>query len=316
MNAWLAGGLSSVLAIGAACAAADSGVPAGKDAERTSLESHGWITGGALNTVSPNNLPEKFRQAYFGERPKAFLLDPQGLLEPAQQHDRLAFLKDHAGDSSIDLFVYLFKGDQDIPADVRAEERVGRFFMKGRPASVVFYFMGAPRRSVVYLSPPILDRVPAVEQQRSLESSIMKALEKQDASEQLEAFLVQMSIRVYWMEQMMGGTAADGRPMVLTGRPARTKAKKPGLLTRLQPVIDRAKPWVMPAAALAGALVVLLGVVAVVRRRALHRFPEFEVEPRLGGSHAAGVGAVISFARGAPSPATQRDQTPDYLRRA
>ena len=54
----------------------------------------------------------------------------------------------------------------------------------------------------------------------------------------------------------------------------------------------------------------------VLRRRARYRFPEFEVEPRLGGPHAAGVGAVISFGRAAPSPAFQREQMPEYLRRA
>jgi hypothetical protein len=53
-----------------------------------------------------------------------------------------------------------------------------------------------------------------------------------------------------------------------------------------------------------------------LKRRARHRFPEFEVEPRLGGAHAAGVGAVISFASAAVTPASQRDQMPDYLRRA
>jgi hypothetical protein len=53
-----------------------------------------------------------------------------------------------------------------------------------------------------------------------------------------------------------------------------------------------------------------------LRRRARYRFPELDVEPRLGGAHAAGVGAVISFASAALPPASQRDQVPDYLRRA
>jgi hypothetical protein len=52
-----------------------------------------------------------------------------------------------------------------------------------------------------------------------------------------------------------------------------------------------------------------------LRKRAIYRFPELTVEPRLGGVHGAGVGAVISFAGAAVSPASQRDQRPDYLRR-
>ena len=52
------------------------------------------------------------------------------------------------------------------------------------------------------------------------------------------------------------------------------------------------------------------------RVRARYRFPQSEVEPRLGGNHAAGIGAVISFANPAIPPATQRNQVPDYMRRS
>jgi hypothetical protein len=71
----------------------------------------------------------------------------------------------------------------------------------------------------------------------------------------------------------------------------------------------------VPVATVVGLLLSALGLNHWLRRRARYRFPEFEVEPRLGGAHAAGVGAVISFASASLPPASQRDQTPDYLRR-
>ena len=71
-----------------------------------------------------------------------------------------------------------------------------------------------------------------------------------------------------------------------------------------------------PAALLFGAAIVLFGLSRWLRLSGRYRFPEFEVEPRLGGAHAAGVGAVISFASAAVPPASQRNQVPDYLRRA
>jgi len=259
-------------------------------------------------------VPEKYWSAYFDKRPKNFLLDPQGLLDSADYKNRLDFLKDHSGDSSLDLFVYVFKGDQDIPGKVSAEELIDRFFTQGRPAAIVFYFMGAPQRSVIYLSPSILDHVPPAELHHALESSIMKASERQGAAAQLEAFLVQTSIRVDWMEQMMGVTSASDRQASLSEHLAQTEQKKKhGLLAHLQPIIDRIKPFVIPATAVVGALVVLWGIVTLARRRSSYRFPEFDVEPRLGGGHAAGVGAVISFASSALPPASQRDQTRDYL---
>jgi hypothetical protein len=72
----------------------------------------------------------------------------------------------------------------------------------------------------------------------------------------------------------------------------------------------------LPAAVLLATLLTAFGFNHWLKIRARYRFPEFDVEPRLGGAHAAGVGAVISFASAAVPPASQRDQVPDYLRRA
>jgi hypothetical protein len=37
------------------------------------------------------------------------------------------------------------------------------------------------------------------------------------------------------------------------------------------------------------------------------------VPPRMGGAHAAGIGAVISFGSTTQSPSSQRNEVPDYL---
>lgn len=76
------------------------------------------------------------------------------------------------------------------------------------------------------------------------------------------------------------------------------------------------KQWGVVAAAVFGGLLALWGAVAWWRSRVRFRFPESEVEPRLGGSHAAGIGAVISFGSPAIPPAMQRKQVPDYMHRA
>ena len=67
--------------------------------------------------------------------------------------------------------------------------------------------------------------------------------------------------------------------------------------------------------AVCGGLLAVWSLVMCWRSRLRFRFPEFEVEPRLGGGHAAGIGAVISFSSSAVPPARQRDQVPDYMRR-
>ncbi len=265
--------------------------------------------------VSPE-IPEKFLPAYFAERPKNFLVDPQGLLSPKDYRDRLGFLNYHASDSGIDLFVYMIGGDQEVPSEVRKEETIERFFSEGRPAAIVYYYLGAPQRSIVYLSPSITDAISSAEQRRALESSVLQAFERTNPSEQFEKFLVQMSIRLYWMERILSGkplasdepafTAATHAPLA----PAKAESRHWIWLR------DLAAPFAIPAAAGAGLFMLAFGVSHWLRLRARYRFPEFEIEPRLGGNHAAGVGAVISFASASVPPASQRDQVPDYLRRA
>ena len=262
-----------------------------------------------------NPVPENFRDAYFGGRPEKFLVDPQGLLSPVDYRERLGFLNYHAGDSAIDLYVYVFPADQQIPGEVRMEEVIERFFAEGRPAAVVHFFMGDPQRSALYLSPPLMAVVPAGEQRRALENSVMQALNEVHPAAQIEAFLVQMSIRIYWMERMLGG-AAGGEPTPAPVKRTKAPESKTGPLDVLGPHLESASRHLIPAAMIGAGLLAASGMGFWLKRRARHRFPEFEVEPRLGGAHAAGVGAVISFASAAVPPASQRDQMPDYLRRA
>ena len=176
--------------------------------------------------------------------------------------------------------------------------------------------MGSPDRTVLRLSPSLTGKVPVAEQRRALESSVMQALAKVDPSRQFEAFLVQMSIRIYWIERMIG--AVDEHPDVITA-PAKVVIghdRKPKLLKLMEPYLEKVRPYAIRTGLAAGVLFLLLALRFWMKRRALYRFPDFEVEPRLGGAHASGVGGVISFASATVPPASQRDQLPEYLRRA
>jgi hypothetical protein len=331
MKPWLAGLAASLGLAAVACAAVEPELPT-RDA--TPAGESGPPGGEALQVaVEPldvpppsaeeiaametatEEIPGRYWPAYFDERPREFLLDPQGLLSPINHRERLAFLKDHSGDSAIDLFVYVFKGSQGIPGAVRDEELVERFFSTGRPAAIVYYFMGEAQRSMLRLSPTLAGSVPLAEQRRALESSVMQAVRKGDPSGQIEAFLVQMSIRIYWMERMLDkGVEKSAPPPAWVGTTKRPD-KKWILMEKLRMLSAKGRPLAVPVAVLAGALVAALGLNFGLRRRARYRFPEHEVETRLGGAHGAGVGAVISFASAAVPPASQRDQVAGPARR-
>lgn len=325
----------------------DPSLPSWSEEERKQLEESGWVPGALLLADDPppeenakpepnpldaekptpeelaeaaaeptTEIPEKFLSEYFDQRPASFLIDPQKLLDTQDSRDRLAFLTSHAGDSAIDLFVYVFGRDQDIPGEVREEELIERFFATGRPAMVVYYHLAQPQRSVLYLSPALTDTISAAEQRRALTSSVMQALEKADSAGQFEAFVVQMAIRIYWMERMIHGEPSPEEATVQRAHAGAEKKlrKAPALAERLATVLPVLRPYFLPAGVLTATLALALGGLWWWNRRVTFRLPEFEIEPRLGGHHAAGIGAVISFASPTLPPASQRQQVPDYLR--
>lgn len=334
-----------ILGIQPAFSNSEPPLPSWNAEERKRMIGEGWIAGGSLFTYetlpledsaaetplhveeptaeelasapeAQNEVSEEYLVAYFAEKPAGHLVDPQDLLSERERKDLEVFLDYHAGDSSIDMYVYVFGTDQQIPGDVREEEVVERLYSVGKPAMVVYYYLGAPQRSTVYLSPVITDTVSVAEQRRALESSVMQAFGSTQPFDQAEAFLVQMSIRIYWMERMAAGTAEETMEGIPDGDGARAfHRKEVPVESRMKiPAWGRLAAWVLAAAS--GGVLTLWSLVMWWRGSVRYRFPEFEVEPRLGGSHAAGIGAVISFASPAIPPAMQRNQVPDYMRRA
>jgi hypothetical protein len=335
-----------LLTAGSAFALVEPPLPAWDASEREEMIEAGWIAGDLVLSmdlpesegdevaglppgledplpdelaVSPEEeemVGEEYISDYFAEKPDTYLVDPQGLLTTLEENDLDAFLKYHAGDSSIEMYVYVFGADQYIPSDVREEEVAERLYSEGKPAAVVYYYIGAPQRSAIHLSPVITDTVSASEQRRALGSSVMQAAGTTKPFDQVMAFLDQMSIRIYWMERMAEGTAVETLEAIPDGEKPRPSPEK--TLVAEEPM--EIPSWAITAgAAVGGGIVVLLalwGAVIWWRSRARFRFPEFEVEPRLGGNHAAGIGAVISFSSSAIPPAMQRNQVPDYMRRA
>lgn len=337
---------ASLVMAGVVSGVSEPPLPAWDSEERTRMLEEGWIAGGSLLSfetetgedtaedrirdqvaVNPdelateenteNDVSEEYLIEYFAGRPSGHLVDPQELLGSLARKDVEAFLAGHSSESSIDLFVYVFGGDQEIPGDVREEEVVERLYSEGKPAVVIYYYLGAPQRTALYLSPVITEEVSAAEQRRALQSSVIRALGDSEPTEQIQSFLTQMSIRIYWMERIAQGTAVETKG-VIEGEEAVAEVVEP---TEPEVEVDQPIPgWVKM---LTGGVVSVLGLVLFfwsglmwLRQRARYVFPEFDVEPRLGANHAAGIGAVISFASSSVPPASQRDQVPHYMRRA
>lgn len=262
-------------------------------------------------------LADSLLQEYFAERPKEFLVDPQRMLGRSQRNARSKFLNYHADDSEIDLFAFVFGEKQELPDERLIEDFLISYFQEGRPAVLVFYPFGDPSRARLILSPSLEGVVPQPEQSRALANAIQQAEEEADDNSQFESFLMQTSMRLYWMESALGVEPGVGAPAAGDAHPNRDSVTgwQPDLQQGTGLTLDSFRPWLGQLSG--GAAMIVTGCAFLLWRRvrARHKFPDFSVEPRLGGAHGAGMGAVISFSSASASPASQRETGRDLLER-
>lgn len=257
-------------------------------------------------------VPVELLEGYFADRPSGFLLDPQDLLAPRAREDREKFLRYHSEDSQIDFRVLLFDKGQSLPGEIRLEELGERFAVEGKPTLIALYFLGEPDRTLLEFSPDLREKISPADANRVLVQAVRTASEKSNVSDQFEAFCVQMAIRIYWVEQAVGLTAAEPPAEGETREPVSVSGaeERPTWKARFSEGFAQVG---VPAVVLV--MAVLAGAVArwLIRRREVFTFPVKACEGRLGGGHGAGIGSVVSFGDSGVSPTTQRAQTRDTL---
>ena len=257
--------------------------------------------------------------AYFRAAPEeslgevALLKDPQDLLSQQEFRDCASFLSYHANESEIDIVLYLFDERQELPEEYSIDKvhQLDRdFFKDSGPVVSVYFHLGDPNRAQLMMSPEIRAVIPQDEQERALRASIVEAFEKTDEALQLDSFLGELSTRLYWIE----------RELEIAGLQEK--------IAGVQPVEDFEVPessleagsfWV---AARAG-LILLVGlggfIVGVFAwrwnlRQRKYYFPEVDDERVFGAPHAAGAGAVVTFADPHLPPSRQRHQEAEVER--
>lgn len=262
----------------------------------------------------PTTIDDEFLPAYFFGRPASYLVDPQGMLTMQEQRDRQSFLEYHAGDSEIDLYIYLFDQKQHVPPVGEIKRVFAKNFSRGSGlTALIYYYVGAPERSVMVMSPEVSAVVPPTAIRGALIYAKQQAQGKSEPASQLESFSTSLSIRLYWMEQELAKQAAGGGPAP-TGSEELLVVEASEPSPAGEPVDD----WKILVALGLVVTAILSGGVFVVwwraRQRQQHLFPEMEVSPLLAAPHAAGIGAVIHFGNATLPPSVQKEQVPDYLR--
>lgn len=226
------------------------------------------------------------------------LVDEFRVLSASAAAERAEFLRHHAEESRLDLRAIVFGAGQVIPDQLPMDE-----VFAGFTDAVAIYFIGEPERALLYLPGPLAAEVSEAEQRRALQSSVMQAVAKADPEAQLDAFLTQLSIRLYWMEQMMDDGMVETAPILPIAADGMKDDRRGIDALRIPPLLF---PWLLGAAGMG------IGLTCVWWLRAFRgnrRFPDLEIEPRLGGPHGAGAGAVISYLSANLPPAEQRMQS-------
>lgn len=254
-------------------------------------------------------LSEELQGRYATSVPKDFLIDPQGLLRGGEGRDRREFLRYHSSDSLIDLYVLIFKGEQMLFNSASLSDHLLEQRGNTKPAVMIHYFMGRPDRAQLHFSAELMGAVPQSEQDRALENAFKRAKNGVSPMDELEKFMVQTSIGIYRMERLLTAGTASPAPLVIA------ESENAGVQEREQE--RRIFIKTLKAQWSHHGLKVILGVLLLVSlwllkcmhlRRASYTFPDGEARERLGASHAAGVGAIISFAKSSPPPAAQLER--------
>jgi len=101
----------------------------------------------------PVEIKDIHSDTYFEKPASSFLIDPQILLTERDFNEREGFLRYHAQESVIDLFVYVFEGKQDIPSKESPHSVLRNFFSSKGDVAVIFYHLGRPDRTQVAILP-------------------------------------------------------------------------------------------------------------------------------------------------------------------
>lgn len=260
-------------------------------------------------------IPEEYMDDYFSKAPKTYLIDPQRLFSNQETLDREGFLEYYADESEVDIRIYLFAADQEVPSIYSLKQLVDDRYAEGPLTAVVYYFLGNPARNELIFGGKGSELVTAERLRKMLDVAKIKAMEKSDSAAQMESFIVQLSISTYWVEQMIASARADESSKVMAAfaeKQGEATAAAPGPWAGLQPFL-----WdiVLGILGVIGLIVALGGGWIIWRRSRRYYFPVLELPVRLGADHAAGIGAVIGFHNKLDSPSSQRDQIPDFLTR-
>ncbi|MDG1358021.1 MAG: hypothetical protein P8P36_07495, partial [Akkermansiaceae bacterium] len=148
----------------------------------------------------PSVVPEQVLKRYFSTFEK-HLIDPQQLLTTPEYIDQEGFLNYHAENSTLKVKVYLFDADQNLPGSHTIDEICQRLYADEALTAVVFCFLGSPDRTQLAFAGRGSENITPTKQREILATAKIKAMGKSEPAMQLDSYIVQLSISLFWLEE-------------------------------------------------------------------------------------------------------------------
>ncbi|WP_018970565.1 hypothetical protein [Rubritalea marina] len=240
---------------------------------------------------------------YFGEQASSHLVDPQQLLSMQERQDFLYALKVHADVAKVPVYVYLFDEEQRVPEGYHPEQNFKRVFKSvEKPILIVYYYMGAPMRSQLALVGGQSSEVPDWHMRELLWNSSDKAKEKSDVFDQLDAFLGQVSMRLFWVEELLDELVVENRSPLEVAEEANTsEVGSSKLYQNLIAKVNLSVEQLMLS--LSVFILILTSFLWWWKRRYI--FPDTPSPRRLGAKNGGTCGGVLAFRDAHESPSEQ-----------
>ena len=243
---------------------------------------------------------------YFGKKPEGFLVDPQQLLSMQERIDLKYALDTHMEESELPIYVYLFDSAQKVPKNYNPQKVYDTVFKENEvPLVIVYYYIGAPERSDFLLTGGVSDKVPEWQVKELLWNAAHKAREKSDVFDQLDGFVGQLSMRLFWIEEILREMIVEAvTPMV-----SQEKAGEINKINKLVGILDSVGSVEVPSGVYwcLGVLLIAGTAGIWITKRKLY-FPASPSSPRLGGDIGAKSGGILSYRNRHQPPSAQRER--------
>ena len=278
------------------------------------------------------NLPEIEGQLYddfFGERPTEYLIDPQLLLAEQKANDLLRFLEFHSEDSRFEIYTFVLGNQQEIPAQVNLTA-IHKEWFGDRPSVLMIYQWERPETVQLIYSNDVIEKLPKEALAKVQHHCVSIASRSDRAADQLEKLTIELSIQLFWVEQMLNrpapptpdpapapdpveltGVIAEEPPLEMIPPPPHSGEGMEDSMVReeMDPELtdqsDTIHRGISAKHILTGSLLLLFASLSMFLKMIFSKrikiardpilFPNYTKEPRLGGEFSGGAFVGISF---------------------